>query len=215
MHDRSLASAKLLVPLFAVALFALYPIQSKAQTGLIKTKGGFLAFAHSKDLAFTIHWNDDYGKIPEWLDYNRLDIFKSQFTMNFFDVQSILSDYPDIKNPLLALKKWETDYIEATMPSHIQRSPFFQDTIAMKLDHSAAVMVNRWFYSVEMMKGGNLYFYFFDICKGRTFIRFSFVGQLDDARMLTESIYSSLNFYPDKIDVELLQQSVMNGKFGY
>ena len=99
------------------------------------------------------------------------------------------------------------------MKALVKRTTFINDNNSIGLEFNN-LKYNAWYYAVEL-NPGNLYFYFFDIYKNNHFIRITFNGRLDDARLFIPSILKRLLFYTKKIDIKKLQYSLKNGQYSY
>jgi hypothetical protein len=190
--------------------------ETKAQaghSGTIKSKKGFLLFYSCDLLNFTLRLDEPNPETPNWIDNNYLQLLKDRFYIQVIEKESIIKNNAPAKVYLSMLQKWETDYIESTVTSSVKRTTFKNDNNAIGLKFNN-LKYNAWYYAVEL-NPGRLYFYFFDIYQNGHFIRITFNGSLDDARLFIPAILKGLLFYDKKIDIKKLQYSLKNGHYSY
>jgi hypothetical protein len=182
-------------------------------SGTMKSKNGFLLFYSSDSLNFTIRLDEPNTGTPNWIDNNYLQLFKDCSYIQIIDKESIIKENTPAKDYLSMLQKWETDYIESTMKPSVKRTTFRNDNNSIGLKFND-LKYNAWYYAVEL-NPGKFYFYFFDIYKSGHFIRITFNGSLDDARLFIPAILKGLLFYNKKLDIKKLQYSLKNHQYSY
>jgi hypothetical protein len=205
--------ARLLITVIFIGILTFSFSESKAQSGTMKSKNGFLLFYSSDSLNFTLRLDEPNTETPNWIDNNYLQLFKDRFYIQIIDKESIIKKNATAKDYLSMLQKWETDYIESTMEPSVKRTTFINDSNSIGLKFND-LKYNAWYYAVEL-NPEKLYFYFFDIYKNGHFLRVTFNGSLDAARIFIPAILKGLLFYNKKIDIKKLQYSIKNGQYSY
>lgn len=203
----------ILMTIILIGIFTFKFFDSKAQSGTLKSKNGFVLFYSSDSLNFTLRLDEPNSEIPYWLDANNLQLFKDHFYIQVIDKKSIINKSTSANDNLYMIQKWEVDYIESTMRPSVNRSPIINDNNSINFKvHD--LKYNSWYYSVEL-NTGKLYFYFYDIYKNGYFIRITFTGGLDSARLFIPAVLKGFIFYNKKIDTNMLKQSLKNGQYSY
>jgi hypothetical protein len=205
--------AKLLITVIFIGILTFSFLESKAQSGTLKSKNGFLLFYSSDSLNFTLRLDEPNTETPNWIENNYLQLLKDHFYIQVIDKESIIKKNAPASDNLSMLQKWETDYIESTMTPSVKRTTFINDNNSIGLKFND-LKYNAWYYAVEL-NPGKLYFYFFDIYKNGHFIRITFNGSLDAARLFIPAILKGLLFYNKKIDIKKLQYSLKNDQYSY
>lgn len=188
-------------------------LESRAQSGILKSKNGFLLFYSSDSLNFTLRLDEPNTEIPNWIDENYLQLIKDRFYVQVINKESITKKIAPAKDCLSMLQKWETDYIQRTMKTTVKRTAFINDNNSTGFKFNEW-NYNAWYYAVEL-NPGKLYFYFFDIYKNGNFVRITFNGKLNDARLFIPAVLKGILFYNRRIDLKKLQYSLKNNKYSY
>jgi hypothetical protein len=201
------------ITIIVIGILSFSFLEIKAQSGTLKSKNGFLLFYSSDSLNFTLRLDEPNTETPRWIDNNYLQLLKDHLYIQVIHKEAIIKKNTPANDHLSILQKWETDYIESSMHPSIKRTPFINDnnTIAFK---SNDLKFNAWYYAVEL-NPGKLYFYFFDIYKNGQYIRITFKGNINVARLFIPAVLKGLQVYNKKIDVNKLQYSLKNDQYGY
>ena len=188
-------------------------LESKAQSGTMRSPNGFLVFFSSGPLNFTIRLDNPNSETPVWVRNNYLQLLEDQFNIQVIERESICSKTTQQKDYLSVFQKWETKYIDSTMSSSVKRSAFLNDNKIIGTK-GKDFQYNAWYYTVALEEG-KLCFYYFDFYKNDHFIRMTYIGSLENARLFIPAVLDGFQFYNKQIDVKKLQYSLKNGLYSY
>lgn len=203
-------STKIATIIFSVFLM-FYSIKSNAQYGVMKSKNGFVVFTSSDSLNFTLKLDEPNTEIPIWINENFLLLFENSFNIQIIDKKYITPNDTSLNGNLYELQKWETDYIKSEMKESVKMSAFINDNDSIKFKNNN-LEYNAWYYWVELEKE-KLYIYFYDFYKNGYYIRATYIGALESARLFIPVVLNDLIFYDKKIDINKLQQSLKDGQY--
>jgi hypothetical protein len=184
-----------------------------AQTGCLKSKRGFVLFYSSDSLNFTIRLDEPNTEVPIWINNNYLQLFKDYFHLQVINQNQLPENVKSISNNLSMLQKWETDYIKSAMQASVKRSAFYSDNDS--INHLLlGVESNAWFYSVDVNLR-KIYFYYYDVYRSGHFVRLTFIGRIQSARLFIPAVLKGIHFYSKKIQVEKLQNALKQNQYEY
>lgn len=189
-------------------------ISAKSQSGTLKSKNGFLLFANTDSMHFTLRLDEPNSQIPLWINKNRLQLFKDQMYLQYFEKSSIIKSKKDKDTPLNLLQKWETTFIKSIKKPTDKSPKFISDNDSMSVK-SKDFNTNSWYYSVDITSSKKMYFYFFDIYKNGYFIRIEYMGGLGNARFFIKTVFNFIRFYKKDIDIPKLQSALKLGEYYY
>jgi len=193
--------------LFQISLFVIIPAITFSQTGTLKTKTGFLLFYNKKSPCFTVRLDEPNSEIPYWENSNIVRLFKDVMYLTATDVESISCEAGTPAEKLFCYQNWETDYINKTMKKSIERSEFIIDNTKLDLSKKNCV-TNAWYYSVKINAEENIYFYFLDIYSNNGFVRITYTGNIENARLFIKAVYSGMRFFNKEFDIKQLQNKL-------
>lgn len=203
-------SYKFICSIFVI-LFLILPFSVVSQSGTIKTRTGYLLYANTNTLHWTLRLDEPNSELPYWIDVNKVQLLKNHLYIEYFNNSFITKNSK--KTPLFLFQKWETDYIDKTFNPNIKRSPYLVDTSFMKLK-SGNLVSNAWYYFLDTESEG-LAFYFFDIYENNNFIRISYIGVLENAQLFISAVLNGIRFHNKMLDIPKLQSAIRNGEYFY
>lgn len=199
----------LLIVIISIISFS----DSIAQSGVLKSNNGFLVFFSDHDLNFTIRLDEPNSEIPNWIDKNYLQLLKDHLYIQVIEKNMIIKNKVPVNNYLNIFQNWETDYIDSKMKQSNKNNAYINDNNSLKLKYSE-FKYNAWYYAVDI-NPGKLYFYFLDIYKDGKFLRFTYTGDINVARLFMPVVFNRLQFYKKKINLNKLKYTLKNGEYSY
>lgn len=190
-------------------LFILIPFFSFSQSGTLKTKTGFLLYFNDKPISFTVRLDEPNSEIPYWEDSNVICLFKNKMYLTIIDEQSILCQIGSPSEKLICYQNWETDYIDKTINKNTERTGFLNDNTNLNLPKKNCE-TNAWYYLVKA-NSDYLCFYSLDIYSNTGLIRIIYRGDIRNARIFTNAVFSGMRFFDKEIDIKKLQYKLKNG----
>jgi hypothetical protein len=195
-----------------------------SQSVIVRTQSGLMAIYSSDSLSFTLQLDEPLSEMPEWIDSNRLQLFKDIFYLTIIEPADIgFKKNNDKKinasDALQHFKTWETLYIDSILKKEFKKSDFIIDNnhFGGKLEK---INFNAWYYYLTIDKQ-NIYFYFYDQYKSGMLLRFEFNGVLfkndglDAARNFINNCVKNTRFYSKPINLEVLIKALKSGAYSY
>jgi len=195
-----------------------------SQSVIVRTQSGLMAIYSSDSLTFTLQLDEPLSEMPEWIDSNRLQLFKDVFYLAIVNPDDIgFKKNNDKQNNASAalqhFKTWETRYIDSLLKKDFKKSDFISDNNYFG-GEMKKIDFNAWYYNLTI-DTQNIYFYFFDQYKSGMLLRFEFNGVvfknngLDAARNFINNCVKSTRFYSKPINLEALRKALKDGAYSY